>query len=722
MRRSMLVHTGFFILITLWNPPGTFAGGTRDAVQTALNEMHGWLGSSEYGPGWKRFLRSDELTQQLALGGEADAGRVAEILALYSGDTSGLDRTHFVQIREALKAWAPELSAIDSTDLTAVAQATKANFVPIPKGRVDAAKAQLMAALRRLDEFLSGGPEVHVNGWKKYLKRDVLEAQLAAPNGPDFQVLEPVLQGFLGSHQGLELKEFTSVRDSLRDYMNAALYSSRPDLKSDYEKQIASLADRLEELVDAPSQSSFVAVGRNLGWLEAGGFSSGLVKAVRDRYWRSNLYAQLSERLIAAANEDDVEQSNEINDVIMGTRITGSAHLTGRLGVELVPNEERASFDITLTGRAFSNNVGYNGPVTIYSNGVTDIDASKRVHMDIEGITSDLAQAWCSVNSNITCIAARLALVRRIAWRRAGSSKAQAERIASGRAAARIAGQMDRQSASSLTDANENLLTQFRAPLVRRNAFPRSMQFRTSDQHLFITMLQVGRYQMAADSAPPKLVGDSDLAVRIHESAVGNLAETVLGGETLTNENVVELFKNADLEVPEELQVSPDSEPWSITFTAAQPVTAEFNTEEVTLAIRGRRFTRGDQEVRRPIEISAKYKPGHSNQETTLTRVGDVSVEYINRPRLSVAQVAMKTFLRKKFAALFEPEIVVPDLKLPGDWKKAGDLGLHQIKSGTGWLTLGWLQKIPGGNSTVDDNEPDNMTTASNQPEDKISG
>ena len=704
-----LVPTGCLVLGLLLTPVPALGDGNCGAAKTALDELHEWLASSTNGPGLHQFLRSGELAEQLELGAGADVNRVGEILSLYSSDTSGLDMSRFVQVREALRAWHLDLlsavsnndirviesaKAFDPTNLTAVAQAARAAFVPIPQGRVQTTKSELVAALARLDERLSHGSEENRVNWMKYLRRDELDNQLAAAEGPNVRALRPVLQSYFADYEGLELNEFIAVRRSLRNYLNAVVYTSRPDLKSDYEDQITSLTERLDDLTDEPNRDAIVAIGRNLGWLESGGFAGDLVRAVRERYWRSNLDARLSERFIAAANEQDVNETNSINDTIMGTYITGSAHLTGRLDVDLVPNEERASFDLRLTGQAYSNNVGYNGPVTIYSNGVTHVEAAKRIHLDVAGMTSEFARAWCTVNSNITCIAARSALVRKIAWRRAGSSKAQAEQIAGGRAATRVAGRLDDQTATSLADANKEMATQVRAPLVRRDAFPRSVQFHTSDQHLFITMLQVGTFQMAADTAPPTLVGDSDLAVRIHESAVANFAETLIGGETLTDEKVVELLEDTDMKVPDELQVTPESDPWSITFAAAQPVTAKFNEDEITVAIRGVRFTRGDQQVTRPIEISAKYKPDSTGERVVLKRLGDVQVEYINRPRLSAGQVAMKTFFQKKFEAVFESEIAVPDLTLPGNWNKAGDLGLQQLVSHSAWLTVGWIQRL----------------------------
>jgi hypothetical protein len=178
----------------------------------------------------------------------------------------------------------------------------------------------------------------------------------------------------------------------------------------------------------------------------------------------------------------------------------------------------------------------------------------------------------------------------------------------------------------------------------------------------------------------------------MHETMVLNFGETLLGGETLTDERLVELLTESEVEVPEELQVTPDKDPWSITFASVQPVSARFENNRMKLAIHGRRFTRGEQVVRADIEISADYVLERQGNGSKLTRQGDVMVEYLDRERLSVGQVAMKTFLRKKFDALFKAEFKSDGLQLPDRLKAVGPLKLRELSADKGWLVLAWEQ------------------------------
>jgi hypothetical protein len=99
------------------------------------------------------------------------------------------------------------------------------------------------------------------------------------------------------------------------------------------------------------------------------------------------------------------------------------------------------------------------------------------------------------------------------------------------------------------------------------------------------------------------------------------------------------------------------------------------------------------------MEISASYKLEKNNGGSKLTRQGDVVAEYVNKERQSIAETAMKTLMRRKFEALFKPEIVSDGLMLPEQLRNVGKLQLQQLQADKGWLTLGW--KKPGDSQTA---------------------
>jgi hypothetical protein len=678
----------------------TVGGGTNLSaqspeaqLQTALDSLHEWLGTDENAQAWRRFLKSDDLTAQVAKGRAAERKVVREILARYAGDTSGLDKSRFVAVRQALETWAQDLAQLGPADLPQVAREALQDFTPSRAEDVQSARTELVAALERLDSFLAEGSEYNANRWKEYLHWADMETQLKAETNADSKALSAVAERYCTQEHGLELTKFVEVRAALHRYANALALASSPDAKDTYQKHLTDLTERLQAYAQQPKTDDSIAIGKALGWLEKYGQAKDLIESVRKHYWKPNLYVQLSEDMLKTGVETDVDEHMPVEEVILGTSITGQANLRAQLSLDLVPSEHGAAFDILLLGTTASTNVGYNGPVTIYSQGLTTMDGRKRVFVDAHGFTAEPARAACQTTSTINDIAARFNIVRNIAWNKATASQPEAEAIASERAARRLEARMDEEAAELLQQANDLFSEKFRKPLVRRDAFPKTLRINTTDEALLITALETCSDQLGAPNDPPALNDKYDLAVRVHESLVANSTQAVWGGVTLTDERLQEIAFNLTGSIPDELAVSEENDPWSITFASERPIEVRFDDQGLSVWIRGTRFTRGDQEIKRSLEIAAKYRVEKGAHGVKLTRLGDVEVNFAkSNTRQSVQQVAMRTFMKKKFEQLFKAEVVSEGLALGGRWQKVGKFRLQQLQCDDGWLVMAWKQ------------------------------
>ena len=115
--------------------------------------------------------------------------------------------------------------------------------------------------------------------------------------------------------------------------------------------------------------------------------------------------------------------------------------------------------------------------------------------------------------------------------------------------------------------------------------------------------------------------------------------------------------------------------------------------DQVVIAIRGRRFTRGEQEVTSIMQIAATYSIEASEGRVKMVRQGDIDVSYPNKregERLSIAELTNKTFMTGKFEGLFKQEILGEGLDLPERWTNLEDLKLEFTSTDKGWLSLGW--------------------------------
>lgn len=595
-----------------------------------------------------------------------------------------------------------------------------------------AAKAKLGEAVSRLDALLRRSGRQRELGWKQYLRWNDLVGMLQSTEPPTSERVHALIDRLRANHAGLEMEEFTAVRDALAEYAVLHEAAADPQFAERCRQELDSLAQALETYAADPGQGdAAIAAGRALHWLASRGQAPEAVAAVRAAHSQPNLTGYVSARLAAAGIEQPVDEVSPVQDLILGTRIHGTARMMGHTSLVLEDNPQAAGLRIMLTGTAHSNNVGYNGPVTIYSRGTTSVSASKAIQVSAEGLCAAPAQACCATRTTIDDICARCGMIERMAGKRAGKQQGRAEAIASQHAAARVAGQMDQQAGAMLAEQRDRYVEKFRDPLRRRGAFPEEMVLRSTPDQIGLRVRCDGPALPAPAAAMAKLPEGHDLAVRAHESVIVNFAQDVLGGYELTDLRLEKLIRD-DLkaELPDELRVTlpsgqldPDKEPWSIQFARELPIRARFDDGTVWIAIRADRFTRGEGDqpgtykpaITELVEISATYRIEKTEQGATLRRDGDVQVRFASRPnpdQITVRHSPIVTFIRRKFRSLFKEEFVGQGLTFQGRWQQAGTLKLAQVEADRAWLVLGWtMPPMPSSAdapaaATADDTHP----------------
>jgi hypothetical protein len=580
-----------------------------------------------------------------------------------------------------------------TAELAKQAIAAKSNFRPITAEQVEQARIDAKQAAAKLEQIFIRGDDLYEETWKEFLHWNDLQAGLEAGK-PDYQALSNAYDRFRINIQGNELSKFTNTRDALRRYLNLSFGASQENLEAAYGQILDRLASRLQQQATEPSTDHTEEIGRLMGWLTRYQQAPELTKAIAAKYSQPNLFAEVSEAFVATGLKQDINRETNVVQCILGTSIRGNGYTFGSTSVQLVPSDTRASMNMVLTGVTNTTNVGVNGPVTIHSTAQTSFNARLPLMFTADGLTTGTATAWADSNSQITGIGAKLKIIRKIARKKVYQSKGQAEAAASRMAAERVASELNSESVGLVVDANNNYDEKFRDPLTRRGAFPGELSFRTDADRVYVQSLKDGPSQLAAYSKPPSLSGPFDMALRFHESAVSNYAEDFIGGETLTDEKLVEMIKESGREVPEELKITPESDPWSITFASDQPVSVRLADNTIRLAIRGRRFTRQDQSITKAAAISALYRVERTGNGAKLVREGEVEVDYLSKGRQTIAETAFKAFLKNKFEAMFKPEFEFEGVKLPGRFAEVGTMQLEQLDIDGSWAVLGWT--LPG--------------------------
>ncbi len=665
------------------------AGASEQQLRASLKQLDRWLGDTDRGDGWRRYLKSDQLREQLEQGDLADRAVVKQVLDQYESDAAGLHLRRFVAVRRAVQAWLEQLPALRAQDLPQAARDAIAHFRSISSEEVDVRRKRLRTALAELDEHMLASGISSAYKRKSFLQWDELEAELAAESGPTRKVLRKVEANFYQNKKGLEHEKFLAARQALRAFTDALTFSSSDQSSKYVEQNLNLLTTQLETFQAAPNTDDAEAIGRILGWLERYGQAEEVVRMVRQYHSRPNLFLMFSEDMLKTGVEMDIDEGLRIRELILGTSIYGNARMKGKVTLDLIPSADRAAIDIVLGGTTYSNNVGYNGPVKIYSNSNTSINARQRLFLTSDGLSCNRARASCRTRTNITSIKASRRLVQNIAWNKARQAKPKAESIASSRAGQKVRARIEEQVGVMMNRGNQVFEDRLQKPLIRRDGWPSVFKFNTTEDSLHLTMQESPADRLAAPDQPPALLPGSDFAVELHESFIGNMCQVMMAGVTLTDQRMEELATDLLGRNPEELGIM-GNDSWSITFADSRPVNARFEGDLARIVIRGKKFSRGSQSISEPAEISATYRLEKGPGGIRMTRQGDVQVKFIGSENLGGRQTAMKVFLQKKFENLFKPEIVSEGLALPGGWAKQDPMRLSQLQCDGGWLVLAW--------------------------------
>jgi hypothetical protein len=663
-------------------------------VQAALGGLESWLGDGANGKTWSAYLNLPSLHAELAKGDKADPAVIAAVQKKLDSGAAGLELGPFAKLRDALAQWSAELAIASAPGLPEATLQAEAAFRPISDADLAADKTALEAAVAKLDRYLKSGG---ANGaaWREYLRWQDLDAQLKTDK-PEVDTLKSVSQRFAADQVGLELPVFAGVAAPLERYVND-LTANKEDLKTQYATQLKTLSDELKQYAAGQNDELALGLGGRLGWLESMRQATPLVNAIRKRYSQPNLHVRASHRLVGAGIARPVDEVTPVNDVILGTNITGIGRTVGKVDLKLVPATDKATLDTVLSGKVHSRTVGRNGPATIHSNGITEIEGRKRIVIDERGLASYPATATAKTTTTITGIAAGRSgsgMVQRIATKKVYEAKPEAEQVGSQHAAARVKRRVEEEAAVGLGKAHWNYVNKVRNPLLRRREFPSLFRLSTTDDSLFVIAQQANRFQIGAPDNPPSVTVENDLAVQVHESMVNNFAAALLGGVTLKEEEVQKQATELLGELPERLKSEIDRDPWSITFAKIRPVTIHFADNGFQVTVRGQRYTSGDRDFQ-AMNVTADYKIEADGGGFRLVRKDELQIEppnFVKGKSLSGRQIALKTLLEKRFGKMLDKEVKSKGLVLPGRWREAGRLDPKQLQSGGGWLVAAWVE------------------------------
>ena len=687
-------------------------------LRSALDDLERWLGPSENGRRWREFLKTDPLRTELTKAAAADPKAVADILTLFASQTPGLDSPKFQRVRQALQTWFNDFSESTPDGLKSFIMAGKGKYTPVSNADVNAAKNSVANALQQLNTLLGKGP--NGDAWRAFLKLNELQASLPAGAPPSPEVLKSVEQQLSGGETGLDLPQFDGLRKSIVRFEQTLAASANPAAASQFDERLDKLVATLDSYRTNPTDAGYQQLGTLLRELNYTGQAAPAIRAIRRNYRYPNFLAEVSAPVVTAGVDRDVDETMQVTDEILGTWISGTGHTVGKVRMRLVPDPGRALLETVLTGTTYTKTVGEHDPVTIFSTGVTTIYGCKPIQIDANGTTGLPASAKAETHTQITGLQVNrnhlTGIIEKAAWKRIGQSKGEAEEVGSQHAQQKIIDRLNQQANPMIAKNNASMNDRFRRPLNRYGAYP-ELHYSTSPEYLSVTSTAAAEDQVAAPAAPPEFPSREAASVRMHETALNNLAVKCYGGRRITRNDL----KSADAEKANQrlreifiMDEAPDTKKEgdeeandktiSFVFDKERPVVITLAEQTMNIFMRVTDLT-VDEENSGDWDITAQYaleKTDTGVKATLKPEAGkkqpDVVPAGFDRKtggKIPGNKLKYVTTLRRKFGEQLKPEFNVKYVVLPGDWSKAGKLLVSNLQCDHGWLALSFKQDGP---------------------------
>jgi hypothetical protein len=224
------------------------------------------------------------------------------------------------------------------------------------------------------------------------------------------------------------------------------------------------------------------------------------------------------------------------------------------------------------------------------------------------------------------------------------------------------------------------------APLAREGASPHFHGARSSATYIELDAFASKRDQLGAAAPCPPHSIQADVLVRVHVSAINNMAETITGGKRLADTLIQKAAEVAHEEVPLPLMVHSRATRWAIVARRHRPVELQVPQRNLFLL----RLTLDSLEIEGEVfsattVMEATYRLGQNDVgEYHLERDGNLRIE-------TTLADQQRLFLHEKLNALFGPllnagGVVIPDGGLIGALKGMQSRG---VRAEAGWVVAG---------------------------------
>ena len=576
----------------------------------------------------------------------------------------------------------------------------KANPRQITESDLNRCQRLLLDAVNNLQNRLPRelGRDI-ANDWRATLQLAELKATLATGT-PDSEILETVQNVFYSDKEGIRWVLFDPLRTALRRYQNVA----RMLKEESYARQWTNVCDNLVKYIETYAEGRdpgyFVALSDVVVWLDDISFveprAARLAQLTRAACTGVNVRLQVGNDFVAAGFQQDIEETLDVDETILGTKVIGSGALAGVSNAELVPSPKRAAIKVFAEATLETHTDGSQAMVTLKNYTTGTLRGEKQILFAAEGISTTPAKSKANLKSDISDVKINAGpLIRMVARGQVDSRRADSQAEAARRAERRMNNQMNERIDPNIAELNTKY-QKIREALNKTGLFPRVWDLSSTDTQIDWSILLGNTYQPSAPLPAPQQAPATGLTVQVHQSALNNMLAILLAGRYVDEEKFSERITEFLGETPAFLERKAEETPAKVSFGQRAPVDVLFVDDKIRVVVRLNDIQVLDNAAR-SFTISVEYKIKREKKDgrdiVVLEQTEAEAFPAGYRPgggtSLSATQTIIRSYLLRRLESLPKRQEAEP-LSFGGEWDGKGKLVPQFASSEKGWLTLVW--------------------------------
>ena len=446
----------------------------------------------------------------------------------------------------------------------------------------------------------------------------------------DMSIVTSSLEKFGEDEEGLELPEFTRLRNILADYVEAVGRAKDDHVHDDFRYVCETLPADVQEYLDDPA--SVEAPGRiaaSLDFMDECQQDSNSVRDItnllRARFDQPNIQASLGQRVLFPEQPLTVAEPTIVQETVRGTPTYGSGTMEGTLKPAFVANDNIAEIRLVFKADIRTNTTAVSSMgVSVQTNSYGKVTIHKPVYFDGKEITLGVSSSASNLNAAITGInTGRGPIGSKVVYDRVGQeypySKAESQRLMENKVVRKFDERVE-----VVSQANERLAKAW--DLLKKYNYMPEVKTRTTANMLELNARIGNSRQITAVKLPAIQLGPHDLVVRVHQSAINNPLHELFSGRRLSKKEVQawirENIPEADIdrlaaEVSEKLQNNEETaetgdsgltgENFYISFCEELPACVTFNSDVLGVHVRVDAFAQKEKEFP-GLDIDVEYR------------------------------------------------------------------------------------------------------------------